>query len=300
MIIPASLKAGDKVAIVATARKISMREIEPSVAVLREWGLEPVIGSTIGAEYFQFAGDDDLRRKDFQSMLDDEKVRAILCARGGYGTVRIVDDIDWRKFLKSPKWLCGFSDFTVINSHLLSVYEVATIHSLMAINIETGTFDAIDSLRKALLGEKTRYEIPTDPLNRNGDCSGVLCGGNLSVLYSINGTASDIETADRILFIEDIDEYLYHIDRMMMNLKRSGKLEGLAGLIVGSFSDMKNKDEANPFGKSAYEIISEHVAEYDYPVCFGFPSGHIPDQRTLIIGARYQLKVHGSAEMYRL
>lgn len=282
---------GIKVAIISTARKISLPEIQIAIDTLQNWGFEVVIGKSIGAESFQFAGDDNLRREDFQNMLDDESIKAILFARGGYGTVKIIDEIDWRKFLKHPKLLCGFSDVTVIHSHLLSVYNIPTVHSMMAINFPNATTESIDSLRKILFNEKLSYEIAVHDFNRAGTATGILCGGNLSILYSLNGTASDIDATGKILFIEDIDEHLYHLDRMMMAIKRSGKLENLAALVVGHFTDMKNKDEANPFGKTAYEIIAEHTAEFDYPVCFGFPAGHENDNRSLVMGAEWKLEV---------
>jgi len=299
MIIPSSLKAGDKVGLVATARKISLREIEPAIAILKDWGLQPIIGKTIGSEHFQFAGDDESRRNDFQQMLNDDSIRAILFARGGYGTVRIIDEVDWRKFLKRPKWLCGFSDITAIHSHLLSVYEVASVHSLMAINFETASADSLESLHNILFGDRFQYKIPSSSLYHARHATGILCGGNLSLLCSLAATPSDIDTDDKILFIEDIDEHLYHLDRMMMQLKRSGKLENLAALMVGHFTDMKNKDENNPFGKSAYEIIAGHVAEYDYPVCFGFPAGHEPDNRALVMGMEWEL-IPGDVPEFRM
>jgi muramoyltetrapeptide carboxypeptidase len=291
MIVPPRLKSGDKVAIVATARKTSMREIEPAIVTLESWGLQPVTGKSIDAVSFQFAGDDRLRKNDFQEALDNENIAAVLFARGGYGTVRIIDDIDWRKFLKRPKWLCGFSDITVIHSHLLSVYDAVSVHSPMAMNFETATFDTLESFRKILFGERITYAIESHEQNRNGVAEGRICGGNLSVLCSLNNTPSDIDTNEKILFIEDIDEHLYHVDRMMMNLKRSGKLENLACLLVGHFTDMKNKDENNPFGKTALQIIAEHVAEYEYPVCFGFPAGHEPANQPLVMGAKWKLSV---------
>ncbi|HYV92022.1 MAG TPA: LD-carboxypeptidase [Chitinophagales bacterium] len=288
---PSAINAGDKIGIVSTARKISLAEIQAAIEIINKWGLEVVIGKTIGAEHFQFAGDDEVRKEDLQNMLDDNSIKAILFARGGYGTVRIIDDIDWRKFLKKPKWLCGFSDITVIHSHLLSVYNIPSVYSIMGINFSTATFESIESLRKILFREKLSYEISAHDFNRRGEGKGILCGGNLSLLYSLNGTPSDVDTTGKILFMEDIDEHLYHVDRMMMTLKRSGKLENLAGLIVGHFTDMKNKDESNPFGKTAYEIIAEHVNEFDFPVCFGFPAGHEPDNRALVIGEEWKLEV---------
>ncbi|MFI5135589.1 MAG: LD-carboxypeptidase, partial [Chitinophagales bacterium] len=280
-----------------TARKISQSEIQFATEMLNSWGLEVAIGKTVGAEYFQFAGDDEMRRNNLQEMLNDDSIRAILFERGGYGTVRIIDDIDWRKFLKQPKWLCGFSDITVIHSHLLSVYEMSSVHSLMAINFSSATTESIESLRKILFGEKLGYEIPSHELNHSGSASGILCGGNLSLLCSLLGSVSEVNTEEKILFLEDIDEHLYHTDRMMMALKRAGKLENLTGLLVGHFTDMKNKDESNPFGKTAYEIIAEHVNEFDYPVCFGFPSGHEADNRALLIGGEWKMEIGEKVEL---
>lgn len=288
---PATLRPGNKIGILSTARKITLSEVQPCIDVLNEWNLEVITGETIGAEYFQFAGDDELRTSDLQRMLDDESIKAILFARGGYGTLRIIDNIDWRKFLKAPKWLCGFSDITVMQSHLLAIYDLPSVHSIMGFNFSSATAASITSLQAILFGKPLRYAIPANELNRRGKCTGILCGGNLSLLHALLGSVSDTDTAGKILFIEDIDEQLYHIDRMMISLKRAGKLESLSGLVVGHFSEMKNKDEKNPFGKSAYEIIAGHIAEYDYPVCFGFPAGHEPDNRALVTGRTWELDV---------
>lgn len=288
---PLPLRAGNKVAIVSTARKISQPEIQACIDVLSAWDLEAVPGMTIGAGSNQYAGDDAFRTADLQRTLDDDTIKAIVFARGGYGTLRIIDDIDWRKFLKQPKWLCGFSDLTVMHAHLLSVYNTESIHSIMGINFSTAAPEAVESLQSALFGKRLQYSLPAHAMNRTGKAAGILCGGNLSLLYALNGSASDIDTDGKILLIEDIDEQLYHIDRMMLSMKRAGKLENLSGLIAGHFTEMKNKDESNPFGKSAYEIIAEHVEEYDYPVCFGFPSGHEADNRALIMGRKWKLDV---------
>jgi muramoyltetrapeptide carboxypeptidase len=292
MTLPDALKAGDRVAMVSTARKISHQELHAAMETLQSWGLQVETGKSIGAEHFQFAGDDELRRSDFQQMLDDESIKAILFARGGYGTVRIIDQIDWRRFLKHPKWLCGFSDITVIHSHLLSVYHVAAIHSIMGISFPMATPESVQSLQDALFGKKLHYPLPPHPLNRPGDASGMLCGGNVSLLHSLLGSVSDIDTSGCILFVEEVDEHLYHLDRMMMALKRAGKFDNLSGLVAGHFTDMKNKDESNPFGPSAYEIIAGHIGEYDFPVCYGFPAGHEADNRTMIFGAEWNLAVN--------
>ncbi len=291
IIFPPSLKAGNKIGIVSTARKISLEEIQPAVEIIRGWGLEVVTGKTIGKESFQFAGTDEERIADFQQMLDDASIHAIICARGGYGTVRIIDELDFRDFQRTPKWICGFSDVTVLHSHLLNVFHCVSLHCSMPVSFPTNTTESLESIRKVLFGEILKYEIPANDFNRAGETEGIVCGGNLSILYSLSGSVSDIDTTDKILFIEDIDEHLYHIDRMMMQLKRSGKLENLSGLIIGHFSKMKNLDESNPFGKNAYEIIAGAVSEYDYPVCYGFPAGHEPDNCSLIIGEKVKLTV---------
>ena len=290
--IPSRLKKGDKIALVATSRKISQEEIQFAIDTIKGWGLEVVLGSTIEKEAFQFAGTDEERLADFQNQLDDDSVKAIICARGGYGTVRFVDEIDFRKFTKKPKWICGYSDITVLHSHLLNVYQIASVHSTMPLSFKENTEDSLESLRDLLFGENVSYKFNYHPLNKFGKEEGILCGGNLSLLQNLSGTDSDIDTDDKILFIEDVDEYLYHFDRMMQWLKRSGKLENLAGLVVGHLTKMKNLDEAKPFGKTVEEIIMDAVSEYEYPVCFGFPAGHENDNRALIVGGEYFLNVN--------
>lgn len=292
MLRPEHLKHGDTIAIVSTARKISTAEIQPAVDELTDWGLKVVVGKNIYNQQNQFAGSDEQRLADFQNALDDKNIKAILFARGGYGTVRIIDAANWSKFKQNPKWLIGFSDITVIHSHVLQNCGAETLHAPMAFNFKKASTDSIDALKKILFGENISYTIPENILsdmNRHGSAKGILTGGNLSILYAMNGTPSDIDYSGKILFIEDIDEYLYHIDRMMLTLKRAGKLKSLAGLIVGGITDMK--DNTVPFGKSAEEIILEAVAEYSYPVCFGFPAGHIRDNRPLIFGSEVELNV---------
>lgn len=299
MITPPYLVKGDKIAIVATARKISEQDILPAVNKLREWGLEVVLGNNLLKEFNQYAGTDKERTEDFQGMLDDESIKAIICARGGYGTVRIIDNIDFSKFIKNPKWLVGYSDATVLHSHIHTNYGIETMHAVMPFNTEQWTADngpSIETLRKSLFGEKLLYSIFPSPLSRQGKARGILTGGNLSILYSLCGSKSDINTEGKILFIEDLDEYLYHIDRIMMNLKRTGKLDKLAGLIVGGMTEMK--DNTVLYGKTAEEIIFEAIDEYDYPVCFGFPAGHIQDNYALILGREVSLRIeNGTLEL---
>ena len=209
--------------------------------------------------------------------------------------MRIVDALDFSKFVKTPKWLVGYSDVTVMHSHISNNLGIQTIHGTMPINFETNMQEALSSLQKALFGKQLTYEFFPHKLNRNGTCQGELIGGNLSILYSLIGSSSDVDTKGKILFIEDLDEYIYHIDRMMQNLKRSGKLSNLAGLIVGAMSDMN--DSAVPFGRTAEEIILGAVSEFDYPVCFGFPIGHIDDNRAIIVNKKANLVVGSSVKL---
>ena len=286
---PPYLRKGDTIIILSTARRITLDELTTSIQLFESWGLKVKLGKTIGLEDHQFAGTDAEREADFQQAVTDPEIEAIICARGGYGTVRMIDNIDWTGLLEHPKWIVGFSDVTYIHVHLNQTLGVQTLHSSVPALFHRNTPEAIDSIRKQLFGEEVSFTVPAHPLNRIGEAKGTLIGGNLSILYSITGTKSGFNTGGKILFIEDIDEYLYHVDRMMMNLKRSGKLQDLAGLIVGGMSDMK--DNAIPFGKSAEEIIAEHVAEFNYPVCFGFPAGHIADNNALLLGRVTQMKI---------
>ncbi|AMR27616.1 LD-carboxypeptidase [Hymenobacter psoromatis] len=281
-IAPPFLRPGQRVALVAPARKISAAEVELAVQTLRGWGLDVVLGESIGAAHHQFAGDDELRRRDFQRQLDDPAVRAILCARGGYGTARLVDELDFRHFAEHPKWIAGFSDITVLNSHLLRLgYQ--SIHGVMPVLYgQAGGEAAVESLRRALFGEALACQAPPYPLNRPGTATGELVGGNLSLLHTSTGTTSQASFAGRILFLEDLDEYLYHLDRMLLHLHRSGQLVGLAGLVVGHFSAIK--DNAVPFGQTAHEIINHYAQRYSFPVGYGFPVGHEADNQALVVG----------------
>jgi muramoyltetrapeptide carboxypeptidase len=292
MISPPYLKPGDKIAIVAPARKVSPAEIEPAIKIFREWGLQVVTSPHLFGDYHQFSGTDTERTADLQMMLDDPEIKAVFSARGGYGTLRIIDQIDFSKFCSHPKWIVGFSDATVLHSHIHTQFGIETIHGAMPFSFGADGADSnnLTTLKKALFGEELQYDIPATEHNNEGEAEAILTGGNLSILYAVNGSASDLNTEGKILFIEDLDEYLYHIDRMMLNLKRSGKLHSLAGMIVGGMSKMN--DNPIPFGKTAESIIKEAVAEYDYPVCFGFPAGHIPDNRALILGRTVKFVVN--------
>lgn len=279
---PPYLRSGDTVIILSTARKVTIEDMAPAVQTFESWGLKVRLGKTIGLSDNQYAGTDAERLADIQAAINDPEIRAIICARGGYGTVRIADDIDWTGMLKHPKWLAGFSDITYLHVHLNQTLGVQTLHSTVPTFFPKNTPEAIDSIRRQLFGEEVIYDLEPHALNRKGEAKGVLIGGNLSILYSITGTKSGFNTAGKIFFIEDVDERLYHIDRMMINLKRSGKLHDLAGLIVGGMTDIS--DNLIPFGKNAEEIIMEHVSGFHYPVCFNFPAGHIPDNRAIVLG----------------
>jgi len=299
MIEPPYLKSGSTIGIVATARKLTWEEVEPTIGFLTDADFIVRTGQRMFGAQNQFSGSDEDRAADMQRMLDDPDINAILCARGGYGTVRIIDKLDFSEFVKHPKWLCGFSDITVLHAHVNQNFGVATLHSSMPLSMKDLPEDhvQITTLINSLKGNLPSYEFASHPLNRKGEMEGEIVGGNLSVLYSILGSRSDINTDGKIVFLEDLDEYLYHIDRMMMNLKRNGKLAKLKGLIVGGMSDMR--DNAIPFGKTAEAIIREAVEEYGYPVCFNFPAGHIDDNRTLILGKKAAARISDSGSQFQ-
>jgi len=288
IIIPPYLKENDTVAIVCTARKLMLDEVVPAVELIKKWNLNVRLGKTIGLDNFQLGGSDFERAEDFQAMLDDQSVSAIWCARGGYGTVRIIDKIDFSKFLNDPKWIIGFSDVTVLHSHVHNL-KVASIHSIMPFSVELSTLEAKESLKKAIFGQHISYKITSSPYNKNGKTNGVLVGGNLSILYSLLGSQTYINTKEKILFIEDLDEYLYHIDRMMVNLKRNKYFENVRGIIVGGMTNMH--DNQIPFGMNTYEIILDITQEFNIPICFDFPAGHLSDNRALIFGKEILLEV---------
>ena len=294
MIRPAFLKKGDTVAIVCTARKISLEEIQIGIDTLKSWDLNVIVGETVGKQDNQYGGTDAERQAEFQRMLNDKNIKAIVAARGGYGTVRMMDTLDFSAFMESPKWIVGFSDLTYLHAQLNCNIGVETLHATMMSTIPINSTAAIQSLKDALFGNPLVYEFPSNELNRNGIMRGEMVGGNLSILYAILGTKTILDTHNKILFIEDLDEQLYHIDRMMIAMKRAGKLKGLAGLVVGGLSDMK--DNSVPFGKTAEEIIYEHVAEYNYPVCYKFPAGHIKDNYSIFMGKNARVEVGESCK----
>jgi len=297
---PNYLRKGDKIAIAAPARRVAREELSGAIRLFESWGLEVVLPDHLFDTDNQFAGSDDTRAHLMQGLLDNPDIKAIICARGGYGTVRIVDKLDFTRFQNSPKWIVGYSDVTVLHSHIHQNLGIETLHGTMPINIPADAseknYPATETLRKALGGDELCYTCAPHPMDRQGVAEGLLVGGNLSMLYSLCGSKSGIDTRGKILFIEDLDEYLYHIDRMMMNLKRSGHLQGLAGLVVGAMSNMH--DNAIPFGRSAEQIVRDAVEEYGYPVCFGFPAGHIGTGNcALALGRQVRLEVDGGAEL---
>jgi muramoyltetrapeptide carboxypeptidase len=296
--IPHYLKPGDTIGITCPSGYICPEDILPAVNKMKEWGFEIRIGDTVGVRDFTFAGSDEQRAKDFQDMIDDSSIKAIMLGRGGYGAVRIIDKINFKKFALQPKWIIGFSDATVFHSHLNKNYGIASIHSKMCnsfpsdwSNAEPKQIDSIESIRKCLAGEKMDYVAVSNNNNHPGIAEGILIGGNLSILQNLAATKSDINTDGKILFIEEVEEYLYTIDRMFWNLKRSGKLDKVKGLILGGFNKIKPDDPGEDFGKTIYEIVLEKVREYMYPVCFDFPVGHQKENYALKCGVKHKLMV---------
>jgi len=290
MIFPEFLQKGDRIRIVAPAGKVSKEKVLPGIELLQDVGYEILIGKHVFDRHFQYAGTDQQRATDLQEAINDPKTKAIICARGGYGSVRIIEKLDLSMLLKNPKWFVGFSDITVFHA-VLNKLGLASIHGAMpAFFIENRKpSKSFHSLMEVLHSGNCGVELPSNPLNRKGSSSGDLVGGNLSLLYSLQGTSWQLDAKGKILLIEDLSEYLYHLDRIMQNLKLSGQLNGLAGLVVGAFTEMQ--DNESPFGKSAYEIIQEAVEGYHFPVCFDFPVGHIPKNLSLVLGANYHLEV---------
>jgi len=288
MKVPPFLKKRDKIAIIAPAGNIP-KGMEDAVKLLESWELEVVIGESVTSFFHQFAGDDQLRANDLQKMLDDKSIKAIFAARGGYGTVRIIDQLDFRQFENNPKWIIGFSDITVLHSHIHALFGIPTIHGQMPLTIPDATQSSLETLRKALFGEDISYGYESKYENIAGSTEGVLVGGNLAILVSISGSVSEYDYTEKILFIEDVGEYYYSVDRMIRMLKRAGKLERLKGLIIGGFTSLK--DNETKFGFSAEEIILDVVKEYGYPVATGFPAGHIDNNYALIFGKLVALDV---------
>lgn len=291
MIQPPALVQGDTVAIISTARKIDVSQMSDVQEIIESWGYKVRWGNSIRNEHHQFCGTDEERATDLQSAINDQEVKAIICFRGGYGTIRVLDKVNLSALVSNPKWIVGYSDVTALHG-ALHREGVMSVHGTMPVNFSTNTLEALDTLKAVLTGGKIEYKVNAHELNRSGEATAELVGGNLSMIYSMTGTPCDFDFEGKILFIEDLDEYLYHIDRMMQNLKQSGVLSKLQGLIVGGMTDMN--DNAVPFGATSEEIIAEAIKDYNYPVCFDFPAGHIDDNRALVIGKECELIVSDS------
>ena len=290
--IPPYLKKGDTIGLVCPASFLSLEKAQTCIDTLQAWGYQVKLGKTLGGvQTNYFSGTDAERLADLQDMLDDPQISAILCGRGGYGMSRIIDGLNFKSFKKHPKWIIGFSDITVLHGHLNRVVNAASIHAPMAGAFNDGGAEDewVQSLRKVLKGQLTQYSAAAHALNKMGSASGELVGGNLSLLVHLIGTDSAYKTKGKILFIEDIGENVYQVDRMFLQLKRAGFLKGLAGLIIGGFTDME--DTTVPFGKNVQQALAEHLAEYDYPVCFDFPVSHAKENYALKIGLKHQLQV---------
>lgn len=283
---PPYLQAGDKVALVSPAGAIELSYITAAVETLRSWQLEPVVGPHAAAVYGYFAGTDEQRIHDMQWALNDEDIRAIFCTRGGYGSMRIVEQLDYSVFQGSPKWLVGFSDITVFHAKL-NTLGIESMHAAMPKSFRNTNPLALQRLREMLFGELTAYHLPPHPLNREGVVEAELTGGNLTLLQCIHSSSLECRHQEPILLLEDVGENLYAIDRMLQSLKLAGKFDRVQGLIVGDFTEMKGLN----FGKTAYEIIREMVEDYSYPLCFGFPAGHAADNFPLIMRTTVGLEV---------
>src|ERR1700730_3456816 len=290
IVIPEYLEKGDTIGIVCPAGYMPFEKAQACINTFHQWGFKVNIGKTLGGDSTNyFSGSDEERLNDLQQMLDDKEVKAVLCSRGGYGISRIIERISFKRFKENPKWIIGFSDVTLLHAHIYSNYRIASLHAPMAAAFNGGDNQFVQSLRQSLTGQKAKYEASAHDFNKIGMASGPLGGGNLALLAHISGTSSDFKTKNRILFLEDVGEYLYNIDRMLYQLKRNGKFDKLVGLIIGGFTD--NKDTERPFGKSVDELIRDVFMEYDYPISFGFPVSHEKENYSLKIGLEYNLSI---------
>lgn len=296
---PPYLKKGDTIAITCPAGYMEAQKINTCVKTLQEWGFQVMIGKTVGSKSDNyFSGTDEERRDEFQALLDEPSIKAILCGRGGYGVTRIIDQLEFKTFKKNPKWIIGFSDITVLHAHLLTKSNTASLHAPMANAFNDGgaKLPYVQSLQKALKGTKAAYSCAAHSMNQPGKASGILMGGNLALIAHLVGSKMMYKTKGAILFLEDVGEYAYNIDRMFIQLKRAGVFNQLNGLVLGGFTD--RKDTTRPFGKTVEEIIQEHIGGFDYPICFGFPVSHDTENYALKIGASFELSV--SSKIVRL
>ncbi len=291
MIHPPYLKQGSTIGITCPSSYIPLERVEYAASVLQSKGYNVLLGKTCGTQFNYFSGTDEERLNDLQSMLDNPDVDAILMGRGGYGMGRLVDKLDFTAFQNNPKWICGFSDIVILLNHLQANFNMQVLHSPMcnAYKEEYLNSAHLQSFFDAITGQPLRYEFPASRYNRNGHTEGIVTGGNLAILAHLTGSRSEVDTKDKILFIEDIGEVLYNIDRLLINLKRAGKLTHIKALVVGGMTDLT--DTERPFGKTVEEIIWDNVKDYDYPVCFNFPAGHIDINYTLRLGANHKLSV---------
>lgn len=288
-----ALKKGSKIGIMAPASKFPVEKINSGIKILEFWGLEIKMGKTVfgnSNEAF-FADSDKNRLKELQEMLDDKNLEAILFARGGYGMIRIIDQLDFTKFINNPKWLIGYSDITILLNHINKKYNLKTIHGAMLSDfvIDEEISKSAKNLKNVLFGGKIKYIIPAHPLNQTGKAKAELIGGNLAIICSLLGSDSEINTYGKILFLEDVGEYFYRLDRMFYQLKRAKKLDNLAGLIIGGMTEMKNG--TLDFGKNTYEIIKEITKEYNFPIAFDFPAGHVKNNHTIIFGQECEMLI---------
>ncbi len=296
MIIPSHIHTGDRIRIISPSGKINQDKLIPAINLLKNEGFEVLLSDHALGSHFQFSGTDEQRLADLQLAMDDEQCKAIICSRGGYGAIRFVDQLDFSSIKNNPKWLIGFSDITTLHCRFQQE-GIASIHGAMpGFYLKDGkATESFDQLMKLIKGVKLSINTENQSLDKTGECSGQIVGGNLSILHSLMGTPYELDTNGKILFIEDLSEYLYHLDRMMQNFRLSGKLKNLAGLVVGQFTDMKDND--SPFGQSLEEIILHAVKDYDFPVCFNFPAGHVERNLPLALGANYQLKVNQQSNL---
>lgn len=283
MITPSSLSSGSKIALVAPARKVAEDDIAFAVEYIRQRGFVPIYDERLFLSHNQFAGNDEQRASVLQHYLDADDIDAIMCVRGGYGTVRIIDRLDFDKFLQKPKWIVGYSDVTVLHAKMQSI-GIESLHATMPINFQDNSKQALDTLFDALCGKEIKYDLPQQTLDILSTMQGEVVGGNISVLYSLLGSDIFPDVEGKVLFLEDLDEYLYHIDRMMMAFQRAGIFDKIGGLIIGGLTKMH--DNAIPFGMTAEKIISEKIKDKNIPTVFNFPAGHINDNRAIILGRR--------------
>lgn len=290
---PSYLKTGDSIAIVAPAGILNGKReaIEQAKVLAESWGLKVMLGEYVFEDNNHFAGTDVERAKDFQKALNNPNIKAIWCARGGYGSVRILDKLDFSKFKENPKWIIGYSDVTAFHNHIHNL-GIETLHAMMGSSMifdPKDTAESKETLRKALFGENLSYEIPPSKYNVVGDVEGELVGGNLTILLTMLGSDSQLNTDGKILFIEEIGEYKYHIDRMLQSLKRAGYFDNLKGMIVGDMTNVKKNTTI--WGSSIEQLILDATIEYDFPILFGFPAGHEPDNRAMIMGRKVKMTV---------